>query len=729
MGLPDNPVQNLDKEYVTIVGIVEDKTIQDNQQVVYLQNITFCDMDNHENYEAVSENNIGAICELANGRMQDIYMGNIVKVSGRLQLFQKATNPGEFDLASYYQTKGYFFKLTEAQVTGKSKKYNQWKEWLWNLKKVSGHIYDQILPLRDSNVIKAMVLGDKTNMDPEIKKLYQKNGIAHILAISGLHISIIGVGLYKLLRKMHLPKIIAAIIVMFIIINYAILTGGGTSTIRAVVMFSYYLGADIFGRTNDPPTSLALSALIVIIVSPYYLFYSGFWLSYMAVAGITIFVPAYNKKTLVGHQTKWQKWLYELKSSILSGIAMSYFTLPIVLFFFFEYPIYSVLLNLLIIPFMTGMMYMALLGLAVGSISITVGSIVIYPCHWILNYYEILCEQVQNMPWTSWIVGRPSIIQILLFYIITLGIVYYSEKELVSRKIIKLMRWKISPLAVKSFFMCLAIVVLIINTDSRLKITFLDVGQGDGICMELPDNRVIMIDGGSSSKNNLAKYQLVPFLKYQGISKINYWCISHPDLDHYSGLIEVLGDEKMYDLKIEHLLLPDAEGMREQCKEIVDLAYKKGIDVIWVSKGDHFELSGVKINVLHPQRQATYADINEASMVLMAEYNNTSVLLTGDATTESEEYITCDVINGTRILKVAHHGSKTSTSEKLLREYMPTVAIVSCGKNNRYGHPNAEVLERIDDVGGSIYRTDEIGAISIKTDGNNLQVQGFCVFE
>ena len=761
LGPPENPYREQAGEAITLTGVVEWKEEKNGKQIFYLKDVRFSDGRSQEKtgYER-NAGRLGVICTLPEDGILPP-LGSVINVRGRVSLYRNATNPGEFDLQEYYLYKGYGAKAAVQEWSFAGEHYDRWKEDLWQLRCFLGEIYDACLPAEDAGVMKAMVLGDKGELSSDIKDLYRVNGIAHILAISGLHISILGIGFYKGLRKATVPILPAAAVALFLIVNYAMLTGASTSTVRAVIMFGLMAGADVERRSYDLPTALALSAASTVFFSPYEIMLSAFWMSYTAVAGIAIFYPAVIDGIRFGRDLRGR-----LLAALSGSLAVSVFTLPLILLNYYETPVYSVLLNLVVIPLMSVLMVSGLLVLLLGSLWLPAGVVIGMPCHLVLKIYTWLCQLLQRLPYHTCIAGCPSVIQMVLAYLF-FGTVFllgrrmirklagyvqdrdaverwygqllvmiggdgiYAEKEETDLR--RLLCWRCGLAA------C-GVLVLFIHFRPQVGVTFLDVGQGDGICFESPD-LTVMIDGGSTSKDALFQYQIEPFLKYRGIGKVDYWFITHPDTDHCSGLTEMLAEGSSSSGKtnsgiaIGAIVLPDAFGAEEDFAELISLAEAHNIPVLWNAAGSVLQGEQLHFVCLHPASGYRTEDVNTYSQVLEVSGGGFTGIFTGDATVESEEVILRTLgqndtplsrpVDGYFCLKLGHHGSHTSSSQAFLDFVSPQIAIVSCGYHNSYGHPHADVMERVGDLGCDVFRTDEDGAIMIRATNGRIRVECF----
>ena len=693
-------------------GTVEKKELKQDLKVFYLKDVGIAGEDTHK-----VKMDSGLICS-TDGPMPPI--GARVRVSGSIRLYSRATNPGEFDFCRYYLCLGYGAKMEVSSFSLCSDGYSVWKEGLWNIRCFLGGLYDRLLNEEDSAVMKAMILGDKGDLSTEIKDLYRTAGISHILAISGLHISILGMGLYKLLRRSGVPVLPAGAVAVFLMVNYAVLTGAGTSTVRAVMMFALVAVADAERRSYDLPTALGLSAASTVATNPYLLLTSSFWMSYAAVAGVAVFGPA-----LWGEFKADDKRLHRIMQAVGASLSVSIFTLPLILVFYYEMPVYSVLLNLIVIPLMSVLMILGIIMLPLGMLWLPAGVVCGLPAHMILKLYTFLCDAFSKLPGHIYVAGAPPFWKMLLAYTVFFALIF-TDRQLIKRisglkrdvNDAALFLSKLAVCAVMTAF-------LLINIRPAFKLTMLDVGQGDGFCIETKSVNV-MIDGGSTSRTKLYQYQLSPFLKYEGIRKVDLWFVTHPDTDHISGLMDMLSDEACV-IKIGAIVLPDAAGAGEDFSEMIGLAREKDIDVLYNSAGKKLEFDELGILCLHPAADYACADVNEYSQILEIVYGRGfSGIFTGDATIESEAaFLKSNVIHdmahpdgGYDILKLGHHGSHTSSSEEFLDLVRPKAVLISCGIDNPYGHPHKEVMECVAERGCAVFRTDHQGAVIISLTGD-----------
>lgn len=658
---------------------------------------------------------------------EEYRIGNTLMVHGSLQKFSPATNPGQFDEKLYYQIENIDYKMIAKDINMVNADYSLFHQFLYDMKRKLSTVYQEILGDREAGAVIAMLLGEKSLLDEELKELYQDNGISHVLAISGLHVSLFGMAVNRLQKLLRVPKAPAAVLSILVIYCYGIMTNFSVSTNRAVVMMTIYLLSGLLGKTYDMLSGIALSAFIILLQNPMQLLSAGFQLSYGAVLGIAILSPVFSK-------------LYPQANSFLKGLFVSISahvgTLPFVLYYFYQFPLYGIIVNLIILPFVTVLMIASIMAGIIGLIWLPLGIFVVGSAYYILRFYQWVCSLSSRLPANLITTGRPTQLQLIIYLLLVSVFVWLGCKY---KK-----RWSLLILLAASFLLLLP------NQKSNLSITFLDVGQGDGIYIQSDSGTTYLIDGGSSDVKHLGKYILEPFLKINGKQRLDYAIVTHPDEDHINGLQELM---EAGNINIGCLLLPDVSPKEEALVILEELAEEKNIPVQYLSRGDVFRDGKLQFLCLHPYPGFRATNSNSYSMVLGVSYGSFDLLLTGDLEKAGEEglikyldsvrtgvgerdmirvqgrskfvsqllYPTVDY----DILKVAHHGSKYSTREDFLKLVKPEISIISCGKDNRYGHPHKELLDRLELARSQVEITYETGAITIRTDGEKMKVEQY----
>mgnify|MGYP004513544633 CR=1 FL=1 len=687
---------------------------------------------------------------------------------------------------------------------------------------------------------------------------------------TGLHITLLGMGVYRLLKKLGLPVRAAAVGGAMLLLMYDVMVGMNVSASRAIGMYLLQMLGIFVGRTYDMLTGLGLMALLLVIQEPERLFDVSFLMSFGAVLGICILTPALSGDSremdadaesegkeisvwpvwlrtvadILGdsayarnkYREGWRKVVYEgiqrMVSAVKGGFAASVgvvlFTLPVQLWFFYEIPVYSVLLNLLVLPFMSVVVAGGILSLIPG-----LGLVGTVDCL-ILWWYEWICGRFEELPGAIWCVGRPEVWQIVCYYVGILLLVFgrkyveawkkrgtYGEKNvpgdrlhsartpwcLITRgadesirnrkrdcKGAMTHRNRVPHLIVAVMILGLLIGLLTGNFDRGSRVTFLDVGQGDGIVVETGQG-AYLFDCGSTSRKNIGEYVLKPYLKSRGIRSLRGVFVSHPDEDHMNGVIELLENGADWGIVVEQLFLPAiAEEKRtESFATLLAAAEAAEVPVSYIKCGDEIRDSQLWLLCLHPEENTTLADANAYSECFYVEVfakkmkreaiddrkaNDASggsamegsgengnfagngerkdfrmndgkinILLTGDVEGEGERQLMQELQalqqpqslqesrrlqeqRGQRefrvdILKVAHHGSGYSTGTEFLATASPATAIISCGRNNSYGHPHAETLQRLEDARVPWYGTMDYGALTVTVDSHGNRLRGY----
>ena len=905
---------------VRITGRIDTRT----SEVIILQCISLIHEDQTYSYSGKLQ------CELDNmktamitagavtGEEESLKIGQQIILEGTFSHFATATNPGEFDVQRYYAAKGIGGRVRQSQILAVGEKYSFLREKLYGFRQVLHDRLAEVFPAKEASVMQTLLLGEKEELDAEVKALYQKNGIAHILSISGLHITLLGMGVYRLLKRLGLPVRAAAVGGAMLLLIYGVMVGMSVSASRAIGMYLLQMLGIFVGRTYDMLTGLGLMALLLVIQEPERLFDVSFLMSFGAVLGICILTPVLSGDSremdadaelegkeisvwpvwlrtvadILGdsayarnkYREGWRKVAYEgiqrMVSAVKGGFAASVgvilFTLPVQLWFFYEIPVYSVLLNLLVLPFMSVVVAGGILALIPG-----LGLVGTVDCL-ILWWYEWICGRFAQLPGAIWCVGRPEIWQIVCYYVGIFLLVFgreyveawkrrgtYGEKNVpgdrqhfartlwcfkmrgawkrrgtygeenvpgdrlhFARTLWRLItrgadesvrnrkkdcngemiqhsdrRFGICPTGVQNAlakFRCawqgamtymnrvphLIAVVMILglliglltgNFDCGSRVTFLDVGQGDGIVVETGQG-AYLFDCGSTSRKNIGEYVLKPYLKSRGTRSLRGVFVSHPDEDHINGVIELLENGADWGIVVEQLFLPAiAEGKRtESFATLLAAAEMAEVPVSYIKCGDEIRDSQLRLLCLHPEENTTLADANAYSECFYVEVfakkmkqeaiddrkaNDASggsaiegsgengsfagnserkdfrvndgkinILLTGDVEGEGERQLMQELQEqrGQRafrvdILKVAHHGSGYSTGTEFLAAASPATAIISCGRNNSYGHPHAETLQRLEDARVPWYGTMDYGALIVTVDSHGNRLRGYLI--
>lgn len=663
-----------------------------------------------------------------------IYPGDQISCTGRLSAIKETSNPGEFDARTYYYSLGIRYQFFGKAISRKKERPLSVYRMAGRVRERMDAVYRYILSENEYGLLKAMFLGDKTELSSEEKHLYEENGVAHLLAVSGLHVSIVGGILFRFLRKRKFSYAVSCICSSFVLLFYAIMTGFGNSVFRAVIMFLIFLLAQYFGAEYDMVTSMSLAGILMLYDSPLRILESGCIISFTSIFAIGMIVPFAKEleekrrksKLIPGEFLIESKWKKRIRQAFLTSVIISMVIGPLLLRFYYQWSPYSVLLNLFVIPAMSPLLLSAITGGVVGLFQLWAGMAGCIPAVLLLRGFHVIFQFIHKMPGAVIVTGCPSWWKILLFYLaeLCLFICWYYRL------------WSVG---------CVFILILIAGRFCRpvppLQISMLDVGQGECIFLKTPANETILIDGGSTSKStskkHIADYTILPALKYYGTDHLDYVIITHTDEDHISGIRELLEEE----YPVKNIILPDTLAMRlpeqktgkrevqekdrESKKNILEVIKKSNANVLKISKGDILQLDRISLSCLHPVKGWDDEDVNSGSIVFALSYEKFTMLFTGDLPGEQEALFMKEVPSPVSILKTAHHGSKNSTTDLFLKMVHPQKAILSAGKNNLYGHPHKETIKRLQKNGADIYGTLWGGAIHIESNGQKYQINYF----
>lgn len=673
------------------------------------------------NDSEISIKNHSVICKLKSGEAMP-RVGSAVKVRGVAAPFLEATNPGEFDVRAYYEAQGVLFSLNNAEILAQSEAFDRIGNFLYELGSRTASFYRETLGEEDGAVASAMVLGIKKDLDAQLKALYQDAGIAHVLAISGLHITFIGMALFRLLKKVRIPLLPAAAISSAVLLCYGKMVGMGVSTKRAILMFFLALAAQLLKRTPDTLTSLAVAACAILLQNPQELLNSGFQLSFLAVAGAATAVPVFQEKGIKApdrEESKGKRLLKWADKGLTASFGITLFMLPALLFHFYKWNPWSVFANLLVIPLM-GALLVWLLALAAAcwifsglSGALFFLRLLALPARGVFWLYRRVCEGILLLPGSGLHTGAPRMWQLFVF---AAGM---AALLLCGRKI---------PPKPRMACAVLLSMIFMLRLPGKLTITMLDVGQGECVCVETKQHHFYLLDAGSSSKRNTGQYQIIPFLEYNGARCLEGIFVSHWDADHISALEEIFEWAKSDRVKIKKLILPDTALSDDALGELLSMAESYGIGTERIRAGQSMKDHEMELICLHPYEGEAATDRNQISAVLKLTCGDFSALFTGDLEEAGERWLVenyGESVLDCELLDAGHHGSSNASTDIFLEAASPQAVLISCGRNNSYGHPAKETLARIEAAGAACYVTAQRGAVRVTVGKNGMKISPF----
>ncbi len=670
--------------------------------------------------------------------------GNRLKAVGRYEPFQISRNQGNFNEKQFRHSRKSEFRIYAKKEYLLSANENRYACALQGLRQKMRKVFVRSMHKEDAGVMATLALGDKTQIDQEVKALYQKAGISHILAISGLHVSLLGMGLFGFLQKLGCPRKLAAFFALWIVYSFGQFSGMEVSTGRAVGMFALQMTAHLAGCSYDSLTALAFTAMVQLWENPFLLDYAGFLFSYGAVLGVSLAYQIF--RTAAGSAKKEKKRLNLIcaivwrilgkgKELLLASLCIQLMTLPLLFYFYYEAPCYSVLVNCCILPFLGILLFLGLAGGVLGCFLPWLGAFLLKPAGWILAVNQSVCSWCLSFPGSTFVSGKPRLEQIVAYYGILAACLLFAWRR-------KERRWFLG--------FGIALICVTLNLEAaQFEINVLDVGQGDGILVQTESGDCFFLDGGSSDLKEVGTYRILPFLKCKGIRSIKGWLVSHADADHVSGLKELL--QQGY--PVEYLILAQGMVQDQAMEELLMLAQEAGCQIQFVSPGMKFGSKDTVFTVLGPESESwepkadsvnltnetggkqssrtAGADRNAASLAVAVEHQGFTGIFTGDMGQEQERKLLEQGvfkrhgISEVDFYKAAHHGSNGSNSEELLAALTPKVTVISCGERNAYGHPGKEALKRLEAAGSRIFYTMNQGQVRVRQEGKAVRVWTF----
>jgi len=663
--------------------------------------------------------------------------GDLLEMKGRLESPRAPDEEGEFDFREYLARQGVYSVISrpsEIALVSSGQKPKP-MELIYRLRGSMSQALAQALPEPQCSLAKAMLLGQRGSLSPEIRQHFSRTGTAHLLAISGVHVSIVAgialsAGVWAFGRQRPTYLLLALVVVWL----YTMLSGMLPSAIRAAIMGSLWLYADWIGRPRSAFTALTCAAAIMLAANPLLLRNIGFQLSFVAMGGLVFLTPIFQSwgKKLFGNQ---EGEVSSSASFVIGSCAVTLgavvATLPLIAYYFGLISLVGLPATFLTLPAIPGIILSAALVGIVGIFAPPVAGILGWVSWLFITYVLKVVELFAAIPFAAVDIeiGAPVV---AAYYGIIIAALWLPGKwNRLIGSISKMtdhlgampeiaknlsLRWIIPPLAVVAILIWIAALTV---PDDRLQIFVLDVGQGDSILIQR-GNRQILVDGGPSAQE----------LIYHLGDKLPFWdrtiellVLTHHDADHITGLVEVL---RRYN--VEKVLTGGQKRDSDIYREWRKLIEERGVERIIAQVGQQIAMGeGVELTVLHPAPALLEeASLNNTSVVLRLTHGNFSLLLTGDIEREAEEHLLAqDVKLRATVLKVAHQGSNTSTTPQFLSEVKPMFAAISVGADNPFGHPADEVVERLQEAVGEerLYLTSEDGTIAFITDGVKLWVE------
>jgi len=633
------------------------------------------------------------LCYVNNDALQEPFVGSKVKVYGEISDFEGPMNYGEFDKQKYYASKKIYYTLTVSTLFVICDPKISLKESFLRLRRQFAEKIKESCPL-EGGTINTLLLADKSGLKEERKELYTRAGVAHFLVISGLHVSAIGGALYSFIRRLGVRRNIACVFSVGFLLMYGLLVGFSVSVTRAVIMFGVRLFADIVKEIYDILSSVSLAMIISICVNPLSIMDSAFVYSYMTVFAIAFYITYLHPRPL----RRIGVWGH-IRELLRIPFVLCLFIMPVTLFVSYRYSLSSIIINACLAPASGPILLVSVLAFGGGVLGIgPVAGFFDFILALLLKCLDLLCTNA-TISDAFLMMGKPPVWRIVVYYFL---LILFFAVVLGN-----------SSLYISMVYITMALFIVGSPSFYKPEISMLYVGQGECIVIRTGKTSGIMIDCGSSSKSERFKYVVAPFLKAKGISKIRGVYVTHSDLDHMGEIDSLIVNGAKEGIRVDTLYLPDVKKGETDDKltTLILRAEENDIPVEFLKRGMSVEYQNISTYILWPDTSNLSGDANADSLVMLARGKAFSVLLTGDATKETERKI-APFLSHVDILKVSHHGSKTGTSEELLKACSFDTAIISAGINNRYNHPAVSTIDTLKKYGIYIESTQN-GQITI----------------
>ncbi|MXY97318.1 MAG: DNA internalization-related competence protein ComEC/Rec2 [Gemmatimonadetes bacterium] len=649
--------------------------------------------------------------------------GDHVLVSGRLRSPQPARNPGGFDARTYYASRGVHALMSvrdEAgyRVTRRNTSFTWQTGVIDPLRNSIDRSIDQTMRGDSAALLKGILLGERRQLPEDLLQTFRTIGLAHILAVSGLHVGLITLVIYTLLSVLRLPRNIVVAGTLGVLVLYAFITNLTPSVIRATIMAALFLAGRQLDRQTDTVNILAVAAIVILLIWPSALFDLSFQLSFLATYAIITGYPRMKEllPERISRSEKW--WARWLRDGLLVSVAAQLGALPVVAGTFYQVSWMSAVANLFIGPLVFLNTTFGVLTALTGPLVIEIARLFSAANALVLYAMIHLSKAFSSAPSALVEVPAPSILFFASFYGAGLLLLWKPDGSRGRRT-----RQARHGLLV----LCLLVFCYNLLPDRTLRITVLDVGQGDAIFIACPNGRTLLVDGGARTPFYDAGARVIlPFMRAKGYRRVDTIIVTHPDLDHYGGLRAVVES-----VEVGEVL---SSGLRSESRsyqawrEAID---RHGIPYRAVVKGDTLAaLGGVRGLFLHPDplflSGPARTNANEASVVLRLSFGAFSMLLTGDIEDRGEAATVRRPSSlKSTVLKSPHHGSSSSSGTAFLNAVDPEAVAVSAGMYNNFGHPSPEVIERYRRREAEVFRTDQGGAVMIRSNGRSWDMAYF----
>lgn len=643
---------------------------------------------------------------------ENVYPGNFISVEGDYRKGKEARNPGEFDYNRYLQQRGISATVVvddvnKVKILDKNK--NFLKSGIFEIRKYIAGNLDKLHEEYTAGLLKGLLLADRSDISEETKTMFINSGVIHVLAVSGLHVGFIAVIFLFLFGRFNVK--LKIFLTSAGLLFFLFLTGSPPSVFRATIMALALLFAYLTNRDTNGINSLFLAAFIILIFNPNDLFHPGFQLSFAAVLSILLVNPFFSRIIDERVKSNPAKNIF-----LFFGVSLSaqLGTLPLTIIYFGKVSVIALIANLIVIPLVALIVSNGIFTIILSTISFTAASTFANASDALTNILFYFVDFAGSLSFSHLRVTQFTLIQLFIFYFFFIFLLYYLNA--------------FSRILSKSLLICLVIantfLFVSLNDskllpDGKLSVLMIDVGQGDATLVKFPDGTTYLIDAGDVLFSyDSGERVIIPLLNYLNIEQVDAGIISHMDTDHYGGFVSLV--EKG---RVKKIIKPSFDSNLVRDVKFEKYLKEKRIETSYFSEtGD--SIGNTRIYYLNDLSKNEFQNyrVNDKSGCFLIIHGENEFLFTGDIEKRMETYLVSKYPQFLEadVLKVPHHGSNTSSSVTFIAIVRPKISLISAGIQNRFKHPSMQVVERINNSGSEVFRTDIEGAILLISDGKNV---------